>query len=291
MKRFLIISILLLISSLIFIPFITNGQFADPNQLANCTASTVPGIWIKNKDNPSVRPETFAIQDYLAVEKVIVEVDFPFPSSRSCPGYARVLYVWKNSVNQIAINQKTEFNLFSSKPAPREYQVKLQLAFDQAFKNIYFEKSSAVTVVTRNAGTGTGTSNGNGNVNSGASGGIGITNSPPNSAINTNTSYNFNGSLDDTIGTFFNPLKRQNGSGADTVPEIIGALIRILFVLIGLISVIIIIIAGFRMVTASGNEEQLTKAKKAITWAIVGLIVSLLSFSIVAIIQALIAKQ
>lgn len=101
-------------------------------------------------------------------------------------------------------------------------------------------------------------------------------------APNTNVGLNYNVNLDEKIGDFFNPLK------VGTLPEIVTGLIRILFALIGIVSIIIIIIAGFRMVLASGNEAELTKAKQAITWAIVGLVVSLLSFSIVAIIQRLI---
>lgn len=91
--------------------------------------------------------------------------------------------------------------------------------------------------------------------------------------------------LDANVGSFFNPLQAQS------LPELLTSIIRVLFLLISIAAVIIIIIAGFRMVLANGNEEQLTKAKKAITWAIVGLIVSLMSFSIVAIIQNLISRQ
>jgi uncharacterized membrane protein YjfL (UPF0719 family) len=42
------------------------------------------------------------------------------------------------------------------------------------------------------------------------------------------------------------------------------------------------------MVVDSGNETQMKKAKEAITWAVVGLIVSILAFSIVSIIQRII---
>lgn len=99
---------------------------------------------------------------------------------------------------------------------------------------------------------------------------------------NTNVAANFNVNLDETIGDFWNPLSFE------TVPQLITTLIRILFVLIGIAAVVVIIIAGFRMVIASGNEAELTKAKQAITWAIIGLVVSLMAFSIVAIIQRLI---
>ena len=41
------------------------------------------------------------------------------------------------------------------------------------------------------------------------------------------------------------------------------------------------VVAGFFYVTAYGNEEQLGKAKKILIWSAVGLIVVILSFSIV----------
>lgn len=50
-------------------------------------------------------------------------------------------------------------------------------------------------------------------------------------------------------------------------------------------SVIFIIYGGFRMVMAAGDEEAYTQAKTTITWAILGLVVAALSFSIVAIVR------
>lgn len=108
-------------------------------------------------------------------------------------------------------------------------------------------------------------------------------NSVPNDKINTDTGVSFN-NLDESLGNFFNPLK------IESVPDLLGKILDLLFILIGIASVIVIVIAGFRMVTSNGNPAEITKAKQAITWAIVGLIVSLLSFSIVAIIQNLISR-
>ncbi len=107
---------------------------------------------------------------------------------------------------------------------------------------------------------------------------------PPNTNTNTNVGAEI-GDLDQNLGTFWNPLK------INTVPELIASLIRILFVLIGLAAVIVIIIAGFRMVVDNGNESQMKQAKEAITWAIIGLILSLLAFSIVAIVQRIIQTR
>ena len=42
------------------------------------------------------------------------------------------------------------------------------------------------------------------------------------------------------------------------------------------------------MVISQGNEEAVTAAKKSIMWSVLGLIVVLLAFSIIAIIQNLI---
>jgi hypothetical protein len=44
---------------------------------------------------------------------------------------------------------------------------------------------------------------------------------------------------------------------------------------------------GFQMVISSGNPDALKTAKATITWAILGLVVALLSYSIVGIVQSL----
>lgn len=128
---------------------------------------------------------------------------------------------------------------------------------------------------------------GNGNSNSGNNTGNSNSNTPPNTStpnnqIDTGTDFTFNVNLDQPIGVFDNLIN------PGSVPELIVSLIRILFILVGIAAVIVIIIAGFRMVIDSGNEIQMKKAKEAITWAIIGLIISILAFSIVAIIQRII---
>lgn len=50
---------------------------------------------------------------------------------------------------------------------------------------------------------------------------------------------------------------------------------------LGLIAVVIIIYGGFLYVTAAGNEEQAGKAKKAITYPLIGIIIILSSFALV----------
>jgi|GEM_PF-2531359 hypothetical protein len=53
-------------------------------------------------------------------------------------------------------------------------------------------------------------------------------------------------------------------------------------------AVAFIVIGGFRMVISSGNEEAVLAARKTITWAVLGLLVAVLSFAIIAIVQDLI---
>ncbi len=55
--------------------------------------------------------------------------------------------------------------------------------------------------------------------------------------------------------------------------------------IMGVWGVMFIIVGGFRLVLAAGNEEQYIAAKKTITWAILGVVIAIMSFSIIAIVQ------
>lgn len=68
----------------------------------------------------------------------------------------------------------------------------------------------------------------------------------------------------------------------------IGALatliIRVLLTLSGMIAVVLIIVGGFQFIMSRGNEEAATKGKKTLTYAVVGLIVVIMSFVIVSVV-------
>ncbi|MBX4191746.1 MAG: pilin [Candidatus Doudnabacteria bacterium] len=49
----------------------------------------------------------------------------------------------------------------------------------------------------------------------------------------------------------------------------------------GLISILMIVIGGFRYITAQGNEEMAESGKKTLQWAIIGLVIILLAYVIV----------
>lgn len=55
----------------------------------------------------------------------------------------------------------------------------------------------------------------------------------------------------------------------------------IVFSITGAISVLVITIAGFQYITSQGNPQAVAKAKNAIIYACVGVVVSILAFAIV----------
>jgi hypothetical protein len=73
-----------------------------------------------------------------------------------------------------------------------------------------------------------------------------------------------------------------------TVGPVIRKVLNIAFALIGTVSLIFVMVGGFRYMTASGNEEQAATGKKTAVYAIVGLVVVILAVTVVNIIVNLI---
>ncbi len=66
----------------------------------------------------------------------------------------------------------------------------------------------------------------------------------------------------------------------------ITTLINYFLGILGLVAVGFLIYAGVLMVTAGGAEEQVTKARKIITYAAVGIVIILLSYTIVTFVSS-----
>lgn len=62
---------------------------------------------------------------------------------------------------------------------------------------------------------------------------------------------------------------------------------RTVIALAGAASVAFIIFGGIQILTAYGNDEQIETAKKTITYAIVGLVIAILSYATVTIISSI----
>ena len=58
-------------------------------------------------------------------------------------------------------------------------------------------------------------------------------------------------------------------------------IVNILFVVLGIASVLMIIIGGIRYTTSNGDSGQVTSAKNTIMYAVVGLVVAIMAYAIV----------
>lgn len=71
----------------------------------------------------------------------------------------------------------------------------------------------------------------------------------------------------------------QSGQGADIGP-IFGTITNVLLFLLGAVSVIMLVIGGFRYVISGGDSNQLQGAKNTILYAVVGLVVAIMAYAI-----------
>lgn len=65
----------------------------------------------------------------------------------------------------------------------------------------------------------------------------------------------------------------QGTTSNDTIENTLKAVVNILSVIVGVVAVIMIIIAGFRYITSGGESSNVSGAKNAIIYAIVGLVI------------------
>jgi cytochrome bd-type quinol oxidase subunit 2 len=79
-------------------------------------------------------------------------------------------------------------------------------------------------------------------------------------------------------------IQTASGEPCDTgsqLTNVIRNIINLFSIVVGVVAVIMIIIGGFRYVTAGGDSSNVSSAKNTIIYAVVGLIVVLLSQAIV----------
>jgi hypothetical protein len=86
--------------------------------------------------------------------------------------------------------------------------------------------------------------------------------------------------------SILNPIS-NNGSEVKDISQLANKIINWLLLILGVIATLMIIYAGVLLVFNGGNESQVKKAKTTLTWAIIGLVVSLCAFAIVTMVQAL----
>jgi len=68
--------------------------------------------------------------------------------------------------------------------------------------------------------------------------------------------------------------------GSEDPRVIISKIINTAMLFLGIIAVILVLVAGFKWMTAAGNEEQVSSAKKLLGQAVIGLVIVLASWGI-----------
>ena len=80
-------------------------------------------------------------------------------------------------------------------------------------------------------------------------------------------------------------INSAKGTGApDNVTEddgLIKKVVNLLLWAIGIVSVIMIIIGGFRYATSNGDSNQVSAAKNTIMYAVIGLVIAIFAYAIV----------
>ena len=101
--------------------------------------------------------------------------------------------------------------------------------------------------------------------------------------VSANTGYNFESSsgLSNTGEKItYKNLKK-------TLPQKIGAIIGAVLSFIGVAFLILMIYGGITWMTAAGNEEQIGKAKKIITAAIIGIVIVASAYAITSVVKGI----
>ena len=72
----------------------------------------------------------------------------------------------------------------------------------------------------------------------------------------------------------------STGLGSRDLKETISAVLNVLLGFLGIIAVIVILLGGFKWMTAGGSEDKVGEAKKLIGAGIVGLVIILAAYAI-----------
>ena len=75
-------------------------------------------------------------------------------------------------------------------------------------------------------------------------------------------------------------VQTTTGLGERDPRDIAASVIRVILGFLGIVAVIIILLGGFKWMTAGGNEDKVGEAKKLITAGIIGLVIIIAAFAI-----------
>lgn len=84
-----------------------------------------------------------------------------------------------------------------------------------------------------------------------------------------------------------NTISEQSGLPKSSVSAVLGKALSWLLGIFGVISIIALVISGIMYITASGDTNQIEKAKSAMKWSIIGIIIGLSGYIIIQTINTL----
>lgn len=73
----------------------------------------------------------------------------------------------------------------------------------------------------------------------------------------------------------------DSGTDSNDLNDFLTNIINLLLFAVGAVSVIMIIVGGFRYTLSGGDQSQVTAAKNTVMYSVIGLVVAALSFAIV----------
>lgn len=80
-------------------------------------------------------------------------------------------------------------------------------------------------------------------------------------------------------------IKVTNPIGTNDFTELVTNVLQWLLGIAGSVALIMLVIGGFFYIGSAGDEQKATQGKRIVTWAIGGLVVVLLSYSIIVIVE------
>jgi hypothetical protein len=88
--------------------------------------------------------------------------------------------------------------------------------------------------------------------------------------------------LNNTAGLNSMTIETKNAAGLGdmSIGQVVSQIIRVVLGLLSIVFLILIIMAGFKWMTAGGNEEQIKKSTATIKAAVIGLVVVLAAYTI-----------
>jgi len=74
------------------------------------------------------------------------------------------------------------------------------------------------------------------------------------------------------------------GQSGNSPIQVIGAVIRLMLWIAGVLAIVFVIIGGYQYMTSLGNDEKAAAGRKTLTYAIIGLVIIILAYVLVQLV-------